>query len=150
MSLDFYLISKDQKVKKEGSGIFIRENGETKKITREEWNKRFPDREPVVLNHEEETNEVFYANITHNLGTMAQHLGIYECLWRPDENGYKKAHEIIYPLEQAIALMENSPDFYKQFDAKNSWGTYDQFLPWLKNLLKACEENQDADIEIWR
>lgn len=32
-----------------GSGIFVRENGATREITREEWDRRNPGREPVVV-----------------------------------------------------------------------------------------------------
>lgn len=30
--------------------------------------------------------ELFEANITHNLNKMAKEVGIYEYLWRPDED----------------------------------------------------------------
>lgn len=36
--------------------------------------------------HEREESERFYsANITHNLGNMAQAAGIYHPVWRPEE-----------------------------------------------------------------
>lgn len=31
--------------------------------------------------------DVFWANITHNLGRMADEAGIYKHLWRPEEIG---------------------------------------------------------------
>ena len=92
MSLDVYLIMKEPQIKKPSSGIFIRENGQTKEITQEEWNAKNPDREPVKFKQEEtETNEVYSANITHNLNTMADEAGIYKHLWRPDEIKITKA-----------------------------------------------------------
>lgn len=36
------------------------------------------------------------------------------------------------------------------YDSQNGWGTYDQFLPWLEQLLNACRENSDARIEVSR
>src|SRR5690606_2662000 len=84
MSLNVYLITKEPQIKKVSSGIFVRENGQTKEITQEEWNVRNPNREPVKFEQEEvETNKVYSANITHNLGKMAYEAGIYEALWRP-------------------------------------------------------------------
>lgn len=37
-----------------GSGIFIRERGAIKEITREEWDRRNPGREPVVVRKDDE------------------------------------------------------------------------------------------------
>ena len=59
-----------------GSGIFIREAGENREITRAEWDARFPGQEPVVSRVEGE--RVYSRNITHNLGAMAAAAGIYE------------------------------------------------------------------------
>ena len=98
MSLDVYLVMKCQKQKKTGSGIFIRENGQTKEISEEEWNQKFPDREPVKVTLDEESDYVYSANITHNLTKMADEAGIYECLWRPEEIGITKAGQLIEPL----------------------------------------------------
>lgn len=36
-----------------GSGIFIRENGTNREITREEWDRRNPGREPVIIQSED-------------------------------------------------------------------------------------------------
>jgi hypothetical protein len=149
MSLDFYLITEDKKKKEDSSGIFIREGGMTKEISAEEWNERYPDREPITLAcYEEETNEVFHSNITHNLGQMARMAGVYNCLWRPNESEFYKAAEIIVHLEDGIKFMEDDPKFYKQFDSENGWGTYEQFLHWVKDVLQACKENLNANIEV--
>ena len=78
MSLDVYLSVKEPIIKKASSGIFVRENGQTKEITQEEWNAKNPNSEPVRFQQEEsETNEVYSANITHNLNTMAGEVGVY-------------------------------------------------------------------------
>ena len=39
--------------------------------------------------------EVYSANITHNLGLMAEEAGIYQPLWRPEELGIKTAAGLI-------------------------------------------------------
>lgn len=90
--------------------------------------------------------EVFSANITHNLGKMEDELSIYDFLWRPEEVPVKEAVQLIAPLKYAIKEMKNRPEHYKKFDSRNGWGTYDNFLPWLENLLKACEEYPDAKV----
>lgn len=85
---------------------------------------------------------VYDANITHNLGGMAREAGIYEALWESEK--FKTAAELVPIIRKGIAEMENDPERFKVHDAGNGWGTYDQFLPWLRNVLIACVENPDA------
>lgn len=90
-------------------------------------------------------------NITHNLGKMAQEAGIYRHLWHVDTLYINpRARVLITPLKNAIKDMESRPDHYSRFNAKNGWGTYEQFLPWLKKLLAACEEKPSGKIEVSR
>ena len=46
----------------------------------------------------QEVEELFNANITHNLGEMARKAGIYHYLWRPEEIDITFASELIDPL----------------------------------------------------
>ena len=89
-------------------------------------------------------------NITHNLTEMAAAAGVYECLWRPEENGFERAGQIVELLRAAIADMKARPDHYRQFNAPNGWGDYDGFLPWLERLLPVCEANPEAKITAGR
>lgn len=89
-------------------------------------------------------------NITHNLADMAEAAGIFKCLWRAEENGFKRARQLIKPLESAIADMRARPEFYKQYDAPNGWGTYKDFAPWLERLLEICRENPNRSVRTWR
>lgn len=151
MSLDVYLITKEAQIKKASSGIFVRENGQTKEITQEEWNSKHPDREPVKFEQEEtETNEVYSANITHNLNTMAMAVGIYEYLWRPDEINITKAKELIEPLRQGLHNLKIEPERYKKLNPENGWGSYDGFVKFVSNYLDACYEYPDSDVGVSR
>jgi hypothetical protein len=94
--------------------------------------------------------EIFWKNITHNLGTMAQEAGIYHHLWRPDEISVEHPRQMIAPLEQGIQMMKDDPERFKKFSASNGWGTYEQFLPWLNELLQACKDYPDAEIRVSR
>jgi hypothetical protein len=94
--------------------------------------------------------EIFSSNITHNLTNMAEVAGIYKAVWRPEEEGIKTARQLIPILETGIESMLADPDKYKKYDAPNGWGTYHQFIPWLKELLAACKANPDATIEVSR
>jgi hypothetical protein len=152
MSLDVYLTTIEPEIKKSSSGIFVRENGQTKEITHEEWNMRYPNTEPVIFKEEEitETNIVYSANITHNLNTMASEAGIYEYLWRPDEINITKASELIDPLREGLHNLKIDPERYKKFNPENGWGSYDGLVNFVENYLNACYEYPDATIEVSR
>jgi len=85
--------------------------------------------------------------MTHNMTAMADEAGIYDCLWRPEENGYQTAGQIIPVLEAGIKAMEADSVRFKAFNPKNGWGDYTVFLQWLKKVLAACEKNPDYEIE---
>jgi len=93
---------------------------------------------------------VFDANITHNLGAMADAAGIYEPVWRPEEVGIVVAAQLIEPLRKGIDAMECDPKHFKTFNASNGWGLYENFLPWLQRYLAACEEYPTATVRAWR
>ena len=94
--------------------------------------------------------EIFDINITHNLIMMASEAGIYECLWRPDENGYEKARDIIPLLRKGLANLVDNPEHFKKFNPKNNWGNYDGFVKFVRKVLEACETEPEATIEVSR
>lgn len=94
--------------------------------------------------------EVFWANITHNLGEMAATAGIYYHLWRPSEINITKAKDLIQPLSSALKSMKENPDMYEKFNAKNGWGLYIHFVPWIEKYLEACKENPQSLIRVSR
>ena len=149
MSLDIWLTVEDKVIPNLSSGIFIRENGGTREISLEEWSDRFPDREPAVLNQEQEaTNEVFSANITHNLRAMAEAAGIVHLWEYYNVEGEFTADKLVEQLSVGIKRMKANPDYYKQFNASNGWGTYDSFVPWLERLLLACITYPEAKVSV--
>ena len=95
-----------------------------------------------------ETNDLYWANITHNLNTMANEAGIYEALWRPEEIGKTKAGELIEILEKGLIKLKLRPEYFKQFNASNGWGMYEHFVPFVEEYLNACKEYPEAIIRI--
>ncbi len=93
---------------------------------------------------------VYEANITHNLGKMANAADIYKACWRPEEEGWTKAADIIEPLETGLKRLVENPKYYKQFEASNGWGLYKHFVPWVIDYLQACKEYPEATIEVSR
>ena len=100
-----------------------------------------PPTEPVTI---------YDRNITHNLGRMAEAAGIYRCLWRPDENGITKARQMIDPLQAGLALLLANPERFRQYNSSNGWGLYEHFVPFVTEVLAACEKNPDADVRVSR
>ena len=153
MSLDFSLHIKGADAPAmDDVRIPIREDGQIKMITREEWEQRYPDREPTVLGIDfgSEGTTVFMRNITHNLNTMASHAGLYPFLWRPNEYGFDKAHEIIDPVDYGLSRLKNDPDFYKQYNPSNGWGDYEGLVQFAEDVLEACKKYPEADIHTTR
>ena len=101
-------------------------------------------------NETADRRELFNANITHNLYTMAEEAGIHQHLWRPEELGITTAGELIEPIKKGLEDMKNRPNHYKKFNSENGWGTYVDFIPWIERYLEACIEYPEAIIGISR
>ena len=99
---------------------------------------------------EEKEEEVFEANITHNLSEMADKAGIYEACWVPEKIGATKAKDILPILEKGYADMKARPNYFKQFNSPNGWGLYKHFLPWVREYLEACKEYPECEIRVDR
>lgn len=147
MSLDVYLKSP---VKSEnGSGIFYRENGQIREMTHAEWNEKFPNREPIIITSEEDSSS-FSANITHNLGKMADAAGIYQVIWRPDENEIIYADQLITPLTEGLERLKQNPEKYKEYNPDNGWGNYEILVQFVEGYLAACKNCPSATVNVWR
>lgn len=94
--------------------------------------------------------EVYWANITHNLGDMAKKAGIYTACWRPEEIPAEKASEIAPIIEEGLARMKAEPARFRAFDSPNGWGTYDDFIPWLERYLEALRQYPEATVRASR
>lgn len=149
MSLDVYLTMEGVQGTS-GAGIYIREDGQTKKITRAEWDARFPYQEPVTVMSEEESDRVYSANITHNLNKMADEAGIYQALWRPEEIGITHAAQLIEPLRDGLTVLSSDPARFEALNPENGWGTYDGLVRFVADYLAACEQYPTAVVSTWR
>jgi len=148
MSLDVYLHLPGYKSEQQ-TLIPVRENGHTVLLTGDEWNSRYPDREPVkITTGNDET--VYSANITHNLNRMASAAGIYEALWRPDEHDLTKAAQLIEPLHDGLEALISDPDRFSQLNPSNGWGDYHGLVEFVRRYLNACKTWPDADVSVSR
>jgi hypothetical protein len=96
------------------------------------------------------TESLYWANITHNLGEMADKAGIYKALWRPEEIGAKYAKDIIEVVEKGLADLKARPEYFEQFNSPNGWGMYEHFVPFVDKYLEALKEYPKAKIQVSR
>lgn len=92
--------------------------------------------------------EIFSLNITHNLNKMADTAGFYKQLWHLE--GITTCEDLLPHIEQGILELESNPTKYKQYSAKNNWGTYEQFIPWLKDLAEKLKIEPKAILYVSR
>lgn len=94
--------------------------------------------------------EVYSRNITHNLNKMAMEAGIYEALWRPEEINVTTAEQLVPLLETGLETLRADPERFKEFNAPNGWGMYDNLIDFVEDYLEACKENPDAEVHACR
>ena len=97
--------------------------------------------------------EVYWANITHNLGKMAKEAGIYYYLWRPEEIIHSPvihARQLIQALENGLEVLKSDPERFKDFNPANGWGNYESLIRFVENYLKSCREYPDSIVEVSR
>jgi len=86
-------------------------------------------------------------NITYNLSAMARECGLWHVMFNPEIAGMKIGR-LLPQLETAINQLENDPDFYKDFNPKNGWGTYEDLLKTAKEFLEIVKEYPETTIHI--
>jgi hypothetical protein len=150
MSLDVYLVAATPPTAP-NSGIFVRRNGQTVEMSRQEWDRAFPGQEPVVLAAEYGVDcTVYEANITHNLGKMAAACGLHVPLWRPEEIGAAQAKALIAPIWAGLELLRSDPDEFKKLNPSNGWGSYEGLVRFATGYLAACKQYPEAAVRVSR
>ena len=149
MSLDVYLSMPTEGNAESRSAIFVREDGRTVEITREEWDQRYPGREPVTV-EVGARSDGYSANITHNMDAMADAAGIYKHLWRPDEIGITTASQLVEPLKDGLAVLQSDPAKFKASNPSNGWGDYDGLVRFVADYLAACIRMPNAEVSVSR
>jgi len=110
-----------------------------------------PDKKITCFNCNQEYNDnedLYWANITHNLTKMADEAGIYQHLWSPEKVGCFKGGDLIKWLKLGLSDLKSRPEHFKQFNSENGWGMYKHFVPFVEKYLEACIDYPDAKIFI--
>lgn len=148
MSLDVYLElpGKSGEVR---TAIFVREEGRIIEISREEWDRRHPGKEPSTVRVGGDKT-VYTGNITGNLIPMANAASIYNHLWRPEEVPALQASDLIGPLTDGLVALRTDPEKFKKLNPENGWGDYEGLVEFVQEYLGACMANPDAVIRVSR
>ncbi len=93
---------------------------------------------------------IFSANVTHNLTHMADAAGIYKACWRPEEIGITMASQLIEPLRAGLAWLLEHEDEARKHNPENGWGDYEGFVTWVREYLAACEAHPTASVHASR
>ena len=67
-----------------------------------------------------------------------------------EENGITKAHHCIKPLTEGLLDLISRRAHYEQYNSPNGWGLYRHFVPFVADVLMACADHPDADVEVSR
>lgn len=156
MSLDIYIISPTP-IKKKSTGIWVRDDGKTRELSKAEAEERYPNAD--IQEIEIETNEFWHGNITHNLIKMAQEcrmecdpqhegLSLYDLLWR-DDYPWEMSHlEYTQCLMACLVSLTDEPERYRQYNPSNGWGTYEQLVEFVKSFIHALvDEPYEMEIK---
>jgi len=103
----------------------------------------------VYLKTEDE-GYVFDWNVTHNLGKMAREAGLYEVLWRPDENDFETAEQMLPVLKEGLLELVCNEGHYSTFNPENGWGSYEGLVKFVAKYLNACSNYPHATVEVSR
>lgn len=98
----------------------------------------------------EDSDEVYTANITHNLNRMAKAAGIYMHLWKPEEIGVVHARELVDPLTVGLLKLTENPEYYRKFNPENLWGNYDGLVTFVSEYIVACRNWPAALVRVSR
>lgn len=87
-------------------------------------------------------------NVTHNLVRMAKEAGVYVACWHPERirEGIR-AKELLSHLAMGLNNLRERPDFYRQFEPENGWGSYNGLVRFLEKYTDACREFPDHIVE---
>lgn len=91
---------------------------------------------------------VYTCNITNNLSKMIQAFDrkYYLALWHPytleDFRGHSEvmANELVSYYEETLLELTKNRKEYERYNSPNGWGTYDDFLPTLVQLISYCHK----------
>lgn len=101
-------------------------------------------------NHAAEYPNDVWRNYTSNVsGMWSKALG-GETLGDLIEAKGKRNADLVEPLTVAVAEMKEAPEFFREMNPSNGWGSYEGALDYLVWMLEMCRAVPDGWVEVWR
>jgi len=101
--------------------------------------------------------ESFQWNCTYNVSPMVHAAAMTAGLTEEEYPGGSllagiegRAGDYAPRLARIIAALDADPERFRAMDAPNGWGTYDNLVPALRELLAALQERADWTVTTWR
>lgn len=100
---------------------------------------------------------VYTCNITNNLKNMVQAFGekYYLILWKPQELeiftslSEIQAKDLIFFYEEILIELIRNRKEYERYNSPNGWGTYDDLLNFLVQLVSYCHKYPKATVHAY-
>lgn len=100
---------------------------------------------------EQNGEEVFTANITHNCTAMAKKMNIYQALWNPSDESIvselENAWDLQYFLHKGLQFAKHNTLAVKELE-NAEWGTYANFINFVQEVFDACMKYPKAKVFI--
>lgn len=88
--------------------------------------------------------------LTHNLGKMADAVGLYYPMWRPEEINCTEARDISGMLKIGMIYMIENKEKLEKLNPENGWGDYNGLLRCVIDYYQACLKYPKAIIKVNR
>ena len=86
-------------------------------------------------------------NVTYNVSDLLSHA--FGCEnFATFINGQNGLYLIPY-IERAIHRLKKNPEYFKQFEASNGWGTVEQMIPYLERFLDSCKCDLEENVLVF-
>jgi len=94
-----------------------------------------------IIKAPEDTYERYERNVTYNNSSLLKRAGFHPSVL----NGIN-VYRLIPVLNNAITVMQDNPDYFKQFEPENGWGGYADVLDFLHSMRNYMVDAPDAYI----
>jgi hypothetical protein len=94
--------------------------------------------------------DVFTKNITHAMAQMAEAAGLYAYLWHPEDKNISVARQLIQPLTDGLARLQDEPELFEKFNPPYGLGDFTSLVSFVKAYLAACQLDPDATVAVDR
>lgn len=93
-------------------------------------------------------------NITHNLNRMADHCGLYEPFWRPEEMNIPqpvRAKDLLgFVVQGYEKLKREKEECIRLYTPPNKWGNYAALLEFTEDFIRICLERPHSYVRASR